>query len=170
MLFTLRYVLPSKFSATELQTFCQDFCDRSSPQKVLILRQYGLERYGQLLCQLIPSPGNLRCLEKFFTQPDRMKFPQLQGTDLVGLDLSNTNMIRANFTEANLQSCNLQGADIIFGNFTRANLTQANLRGCTLNETCWQDSIVTNCLLSDSQGIPSGQQQMLLTKGAIFVG
>jgi hypothetical protein len=162
-------VLPSTFSATELPTFCQDFCDRSPPQKVLILRQYGLERYSQLLCQLRPSPGNLRCLGKFFTQPERMKFPQLQGTDLAGLDLSNTNMIRANFTEANLQNCNLQGADIIFGNFTRANLTQADLQNCTLNETCWQESIVTDCVLSGSKGIPPGQQQMLVAKGAIFI-
>jgi Pentapeptide repeats (8 copies) len=161
-------VLPSTFSATELQTFCQDFCDRSLTQKVVILRQYGLERYSQLLCQFIPSPGNLSCLGKFFTQPNRMKFPQLQGTDLVGLDLSNTNMIRANFTDANLQNCNLQGADIIFGNFTRTNLTQANLQGCTLNEACWQDSIVTECVLVASKGIPLGQQQVLLTKGAIF--
>jgi hypothetical protein len=161
-------VLPSTFSATELQTFCQDFCDRSPAQKVVILRQYGLERYSQLLCQLEPSPGNLHCLEKFFTQPGRMKFPQLQGTDLAELDLSNTNMIRANFTGANLQNCNLQGADIIFGNFTRANLTQANLQGCTLNETCWQESIVTDCLLCDSKGITPWQQQVLLTKGAIF--
>ena len=162
-------MLPSKFSAIELQTFCQDFCDRSPTQKVLILRQYGLERYGQLLCQLKPVPGNLLCLGKFFTQPGRMKFPQLQGTDLSGLDLSNTNMIRANFTGANLQNCNLQRADIIFGNFTTANLTQANLQDCTLNETCWLESIVTDCVFSGSQGIPPGQQQMLVTKGAIFV-
>ncbi len=161
-------MLPSSFSITDLQTFCQDFCARSHPQKVVVLRQYGLERYSQLLCQLQPSAGNLRCLGKFFTQPDRMKFPQLQGTDLVGLDLSNTNMIRANFTEANLQNCSLQGADIIFGNFTRANLTQANLQGCTLNETCWQESIVSGCLLSGSKGIPLWQQQVLLTKGAMF--
>jgi hypothetical protein len=161
-------VLPSTFSATELQTFCQDFCEQSSPHKVVVLRQYGLERYSQLLCQLRPSSGNLRCLGRFFTHPDRMKFPQLQGTDLVGLDLSNTNMIRANFSDANLQNCNLQGADLIFGNFTRANLTQANLHGCTLNETCWQESIVIDCLLSDSKGIPLSQQQMLLTRGAIF--
>jgi Pentapeptide repeats (8 copies) len=163
-----KILLPSSFSATELQTFCQDFCDRSPPQKVVILRQYGLERYSQLLCQLIPSPGNLRCLGKFFTQPERMKFPQLQGTDLVGLDLSKTNLIRANFTEANLQGCNLQGADIIFGNFTRANLIQANLQGCTLNETWWQDAIVTDCLFFGSKGIPPWQQQVLLTTGAIF--
>jgi Pentapeptide repeats (8 copies) len=153
---------------TDQQAFCQDFCDRSHSQKVLILRQYGLERYGKLLCQLPPSLGNLRCLGKFFAQPDRMKFPQLQGTDLAGLDLSNTNMIRANFTDANLQNCNLQGADIIFGNFTRANLTQANLQRCTLNEACWQDSIVLDCILSGSKGIPLWQQQVLLTKGAIF--
>ena len=159
---------PSSFFVMDMQAFCQDFCDRSYPQKVVVLRQYGLERYSQLLCQLQPSPGNLRCLEKFFTQPDRMKFPQLQGTDLAGLDLSNTNMIRANFTEANLQNCNLQGADIIFGNFTRANLTNANLQDCTLNETCWQESIVSDCLLSGSKGIPLWQQQVLLTKRAIF--
>jgi hypothetical protein len=162
-------VLPSSFSATDLQAFCQDFCDRSASQKVVTLRQYGLERYSQLLCQLPATPQNLRCLGKFFTQPDRMKFPQLQGTDLAGLDLRNTNMIRANFTEANLQNCDLQGADIIFGNFTRANLIRANLQGCTVNETCWTESIVTDCILSYNKGLLLSQQRLLLTRGAIFV-
>jgi uncharacterized protein YjbI with pentapeptide repeats len=161
-------VLPSPFSAADLQAFCQDFCDRSHSTKTAILRQYGLERYSQLLSQLQPTPENLRCLGKFFTQPDRMKFPQLQGTNLTGLDLSNTNMIRANFTDANLQGCLLPGADIIFGNFTRTNLTQANLQGCTLHETCWQESIVVDCILFESKGLPPSQQQILLSKGAIF--
>jgi uncharacterized protein YjbI with pentapeptide repeats len=161
-------VLPSSFSATDLQTFCQDFCSQAHFSKTAILRQYGLDRYSQLLTQLQPVPENLRCLGMFFTQPDRMKFPQLQGTNLTGLDLSNTNMIRANFTDANLQDCNLQGADIIFGNFSHANLTKANLQGCTLNETCWQESIVTDCILCGSKGLPLSQQQILLTKGAIF--
>jgi Pentapeptide repeats (8 copies) len=161
-------VLPSTFSETELQDFCQDFCDRSPSQKILILRQYGLERYAQLLSQLSPVPENLRCLGRFFTQPDRLKFPQLQGADLSGLNLSNTNMIRANFTAANLQNCNLQGADIIFGNFTRANLNRASLQDCTLNETCWQAAIITGCVFTGSKGIPLGQQQMLVNQGAIF--
>lgn len=161
-------MLPPTFSANELPAFCQDFCDQSPAQKVIILRKYGLERYSQLLCQLKPSSGNLHCLGRFFTQSGRIKFPQLQGTDLAELDLSNTNMIRANFTAANLQNCNLQGADIIFGNFTAANLTQANLQGCTLNEVCWQDSIVTDCLLFGSKGIALSQQQALLIRGAVF--
>jgi uncharacterized protein YjbI with pentapeptide repeats len=157
-----------QLSISNLQTFCQDFCDRSNDQKVSILQQYGLKRYSQLLCQLTISPGNLRCLMKFFSQPDRVKFPQLQGTDLVGLDLSGVNLIRANFTEANLQGCNLQGADIIFGNFTHANLSSANLQGCTLNETCWNESIVINCNFADTQGISLSQQQLLMARGAIF--
>jgi uncharacterized protein YjbI with pentapeptide repeats len=157
-----------QLSNSNLQTFCQDFCDQSNDQKVAILQQDGLERYSQLLCQLTSSPGNLRCLMKFFSQPDRMKFPQLQGTDLTGLDLSGTNLIRANFTEANLEGCNLQGADLIFGNFTNTNLSSANLQGCTLNETCWNESIVINCNFAGTKGIPLSQQQLLMARGAIF--
>jgi Pentapeptide repeats (8 copies) len=157
-----------KLSANDLQTFCQDFFDQSRDQKVAVLQQYGLERYSQLLCQLTSGSGNLCCLMRFFGQPDRMKFPPLQGTDLAGLDLSGTNLIRANFTEANLPECNLQGADIIFGNFTRANLSNANLQGCTLNETRWPESIVVNCNFADTKGIPCFQQQLLIAKGAIF--
>jgi uncharacterized protein YjbI with pentapeptide repeats len=162
------YNILSEFIGYSSATDFQTFCDRSNEQKITVLQQYGLERYSQLLCQLTPTEGNLRCLMKFFSQPDRMKFPQLQGTDLVGLDLRHTNLIRANFTDANLQGCCLADADIIFGNFTRANLTQANLQGCTLHEACWQESIVANCNFVGSKGILPTQQQMLLARGAVF--
>jgi uncharacterized protein YjbI with pentapeptide repeats len=161
-------LLSPSFSATDLQSFCQDFFDQSTPSKISILRQYGLERYSQLLGQMTASEENLHCLAKFLSQPERMKFPQLQGTNLVGLDLRGTNMIRANFTHANLQNCCLQGADIIFGNFTHANLTNADLQGCTLNEACWNESIVVNCNFSGTKGVLPSQQQLLLLGGAVF--
>jgi uncharacterized protein YjbI with pentapeptide repeats len=155
-------------STTDLPAFCQDFFEQSTSSKIVILRQYGLERYSQLLVQMVASSGNLRCLVNFFGQPDRLKFPQLQGTELAGLDLQGTNLIRANFTDANLQGCCLRSADLMFGNFTRANLTHADLSSCTLYETCWQDSIVINCIFFDTKGITPSQQQSLLARGGHF--
>jgi uncharacterized protein YjbI with pentapeptide repeats len=152
-------------SITDLPTFCQDFLEQSTSSKIVILRQCGLERYSQLLVQMTASSGNLRCLVKFFGQPDRLKFPQLQGTELAGLDLQGTNLIRANFTDANLEGCCLRSADLMFGNFTRANLTNADLSSCTLYETCWQDSIVIDSNFFDTKGITPSQQQSLLARG-----
>jgi uncharacterized protein YjbI with pentapeptide repeats len=146
----------------------QEFCASDRPTKEQVLHQYGLQRYSQLLCQLTNTPGNLACLGRFFSHPDRQKFPQLQNTNLAYLDLSHTNLIRGNFTAANLQNCNLQQADIIFGNFTRANLTNADLSGSTLNESIWEGAIVTNCRFTNTKGITPQQQQQLTDQGAIF--
>jgi uncharacterized protein YjbI with pentapeptide repeats len=144
------------------------FCASDSPTKERILHHYGLQRYSQLLCQLTNTPGNLECLGRFFSNPDRQKFPQLQHTNLAHLDLSHTNLIRGNFTNADLQGCNLQQADIIFGNFTRTNLTNADLSGSTLNETIWEGAIVLNCRFINTKGITPQQQHQLTDQGAIF--
>jgi uncharacterized protein YjbI with pentapeptide repeats len=144
------------------------FCHSDREIKQQILTQQGLQRYSQLLCQLTITEGNLSCLARFFSQPDRQKFPQLQHTDLTQLDLNQTNMIRANFTGANLQGCSLQNADIIFGNFTQANLTNADLSGSTLHEATWKQAIVTNSRLINTKGITPQQQLKLAARGAIF--
>jgi uncharacterized protein YjbI with pentapeptide repeats len=146
----------------------QDFCTSDRPTQEQILRQLGLQRYSQLLCQLVATPGNLACVGRFLQHPDRQKFPQLQNTSLAHLDLSHTNLIRGNFTGADLQGCNLQQADIIFGNFTSTDLTSADLSGATLNETTWEGASVTNCRFTSTKGITPHQQQQLTDRGAIF--
>jgi uncharacterized protein YjbI with pentapeptide repeats len=147
-----------------------DFCEQLIATKLEILQQLGLERYGKLLSQLPPTPGNLACVEKFLTQPGRMKFPQLQGTQLAGLDLRSTNLIRANFTDSDLRGCCLKDADVMFGNFTRADLRGANLQGATLYETQWCAAQVEDCDLRSAKGIAPAQQQWLQEQRAIFAG
>jgi uncharacterized protein YjbI with pentapeptide repeats len=160
-------VAPTLPESNQLCT-AQDFCQQPLATKQFLLRQLGLERYGQLLSQLQPTPGNLACLEKFLSRPHQIKFPSLQGTDLEGLNLSDTNLIRADFTDANLRGCHLENADVMFGNFSRADLRGANLKGATLQEARWLEAIVGGCDLRGSKGIAPSQQQQLLTHGAIF--
>ena len=112
---------------------------------MILLRQRGLERYSQLLAQMPATPRNLSCLEKFLSGASQIKFPPLQETDLVGLDLSGFNLIRANFTDADLRGANFQGADLLFANFTRADLSGASLRGATLQEAWWTEAIIQGC-------------------------
>jgi uncharacterized protein YjbI with pentapeptide repeats len=146
----------------------QEFCQQSAELKLAILQQLGLERYGQLLSQLPATPGNIACLEKIFSQPDQMKFPQLQSTQLVNLDLQGTNLIRANFTDADLRGCCLQAADVMFGNFTRTDLRGANLQAATLYEARWLATQVEGCDLRGAKGIGPAQRQWLQEQGAIL--
>jgi hypothetical protein len=153
-----------------LDPFCtaREFCRQPLATKLLLLRQRGLERYGQLLGQMPATPGNLACLEKFLSGSSQIKFPPLQGTDLVGLDLSGCNLIRANLMDADLRGANLAAADVMFGNLMRANLQGANLQGATLQEVRWSGAIVQNCDLRQTKGIAPQQQQLLREGGAIF--
>jgi uncharacterized protein YjbI with pentapeptide repeats len=145
-----------------------DFCQQPAATKLLLLRQQGLERYGQLLGQMRATPGNLACLEKFLSGSSQIKFPPLQGTNLAGLDLSGCNLIRANLTDADLRGANLAAADMMFGNLTRADLRDANLQGATLQEVRWSGAIVQGCDLRHTKGIAPPQQQWLRESGAIF--
>ncbi len=137
--------------------------ERSSQLEVL-----GLLRYAKLLTQMGVSEGNIECIERFFSQPSRAKFPQLMETDLQGLDLRGVNFIRANLSGANLAGCCFQDADLIFGNFSGANLTRANLCGATLNETIWRGANVCECDFRETIGLTTLQVRELRRAGGIF--
>jgi uncharacterized protein YjbI with pentapeptide repeats len=153
--------LPNRSRAIEFLK--SSVADRSSQ-----LEAVGLLRYAKLLTQMGVSEGNIECVERFFAQPSRAKFPQLMGTDLQGLDLRGVNFIRANLSRANLAGCCLQDADLIFGNFSGANLIRANLRGATLNETIWTGANVCECDFRDAIGLTTIQVRELRSAGGIF--
>jgi uncharacterized protein YjbI with pentapeptide repeats len=62
------------------------------------------------------------------TNPNKIKFLDLSGTNLRGADL-----IGANLNRANLDGANLNRANLIEANLNRANLDGANLNGANLN-------------------------------------
>jgi uncharacterized protein YjbI with pentapeptide repeats len=145
-----------------------EFLKSSVAERVSQLEVIGLLRYAKLLTQMGVSDGNIECVERFFAQPSRAKFPQLTGTDLQGLDLRGVNFIRANLSGANLAGCCFQDADLIFGNFSGTNLSRANLRGATLNETIWTGANVCECDFHESIGLTISQVRELRSAGGIF--
>lgn len=156
-------------SATEnLYNTCQQFLQKDSCQRLLQLQQLGLARYADFLTQIHLNETNVICVMRFFQNPSRVKFPQLQGADLSHLVLNNSNLIRGDLSDANLQGSSLVNADLIFANFTRANLTAANLTGATLNETIWLDTIVEKCHFGTGIGLTNVQRQNLMLRGAEF--
>jgi uncharacterized protein YjbI with pentapeptide repeats len=154
--------------ASDSMDICQEFLSQPISQRLKILQNMGLERYHQLLCHLAFTEANYQCLHRFLIHPHQVKFPQLQGADLRGLNLQKMNLVRAKFNQAQLQGCCLRSADLIFGDFTGADLSNADLRGCTINESQWRDAIVTHCDLRDTVGLTPQQQQVLRQKGAIL--
>jgi hypothetical protein len=146
----------------------REFLKSSIDRRVQILQDLGLVRYAKLLTQMQPSAGNITCVERFLSDPSRIKFPQLMGVDLTGLKLDGVNFIRANLTDANLTRCCFQDADLMFGNFLRANLSDANLRGATLNETKWADAIVSGCDFRGAIGLTLSQVGELRSRGGVF--
>ncbi len=146
----------------------EKFLKSSIEQRLAVLKECGLLRYGKLLTQMQLSEINISCVAQFLQYPNRIKFPQLMGADLRGLNLDGVNFIRANLTGANLTECYFQDADLIFGNFTRSNLSAANLSGATLNETIWTGAIVRNCDFRGSIGLTFPQVQYLRSHGGIF--
>lgn len=154
--------------ASDPLDICQEFLAQAVPQRLKILQNMGLERYEQLLCHLNATEANYQCLCRFLIHPHQVKFPQLQGADLRGLNLQHMNLVRAKFNQAQLQGCDLRSADLIFGDFTGANLTNADLRGCTVNESQWQNAIVTCCDLRSAVGLTLQQQRLLYQQGAIL--
>ena len=147
---------------------CQEFLFQSVPQRLETLQNMGLERYHQLLCHLVDTEANYQCLRRFLIHPHQVKFPQLQGADLAGLNLQKMNLVRAKFNQAHLQGCCLRSADLIFGDFREADLSNADLQNCTVNESQWHNAIVTRCDLRGSRGLTAEQQHSLRQRGAIL--
>ena len=145
----------------------QRFLEKSVSERLEILKALGLKRY-QFLTQMPLTESNILVIMRFLGSPERVKFPQLQGAELAGLDLQGVNWIRGNLTGANLQNCCLMKADLIFVNFTQADLRNADLRGATLNESIWLETQVEGCHLAGTIGLTTAQRQELRQKGAIF--
>jgi len=147
---------------------CSQFLAESSEKRWLILQAMGIARYGDFLTQMPLNEANITCLMRFFENTSRLKFPNLQGADLSGLMLNETNWIRGNLTDANLRGCSLINADLLFVNFSRADLRFANLTGATLNETIWLGAIVEGCQFGAGIGLTKQQRLELQAAGAIF--
>jgi len=156
-------------SATHnLYDACQQFLQKDSCQRSLQLQQLGLARYADFLTQIHLNEANIACVMRFFQNPSRVKFPQLQDADLSNLILDRSNLIRGDLSGANLQGSSLVNADLIFANFTRANLRNANLTGATLNATIWLGTIVENCNFGTGIGLTDIQRQNLIIRNAQF--
>ena len=149
------------------QIFCLEFLEKTPQERLEILKKLGLSRYN-FLTKLPLTQANLTCVIRFLGNPKRVKFPNLQGADLGGLNLEGVNFIRGNLTGANLQNSCLIKADLLFVNFTNANLTNADLTAATLNETIWLNAIVEGCNLKNTTGLTQQQQQELTRRGAKF--
>lgn len=156
------------FATQDLYETCKQFLQASRCQRLLQLQQLGLARYADFLTQMRLNEVNLLCVMRFFQNPSRVKFPQLQGADLSNLVLNGSNLIRGNLTQANLQETSLINADLIFANLTNADLRNANLTGATLNETIWQGAKVEDCIFGEGIGLTNIQRQNLILRGARF--
>ena len=147
-----------------------DFLEKSQQKRLLILNEMGLARYATFLTIMPLAEANIDCIMRFFSNPTKAKFPNLQGAELSGLVLDGVNFIRGDLSGANLSNSSLVDADLIFANFTNANLNNANLQGATLNETIWDGAIVKNCNFGAGIGITNKQRQELVSWGAMFTG
>lgn len=146
-----------------------DFLGKPPQKRLLILKKMGLARYAVFLSIMPFTEANIACIMRFFINPSKAKFPNLQGADLAGLVLEGGNFIRGDLSRTNLSNTSLVDADLIFANFTQANLSNANLQGATLNETIWNGAIVKDCKFGIGTGITNKQRQELETGGAIFI-
>lgn len=154
-------------TASYLRQAATEFLEQDAQQRLYILKQYGIARYTFLL-QMRLNEANIICVARYLQNPRALKFPNLIGADLSGLILDGVNLIRGNLSGANLSNSSLVKADLIFVNFTGADLSYANLSGATLNETIWEDTLVTGCQLDNTIGLTLAQRQDLLSLGAKF--
>lgn len=145
-----------------------DFLEQNPQQRLQILQQIGIARYADFLTQITLNEANIICVMRFLENPQRLKFPNLVGTDLSGLVLDEVNFIRGNLSGANLQGSSLVNADLIFANFTQADLRNANLTGATLNETIWLGALVDGCNFGSGIGLTQMQRKDLQLRGASF--
>lgn len=151
----------------DLQQTARAFLERDETVRSQILREYGIARYT-FLTKMQLNQANIICVMRYLENPSKLKFANLVGADLSGLILDGVTLIRSNLSHANLSNSSLVNADLLFANLTGTNLRHANLQGTTLNETIWQDALVTGCQLDGSIGLTSMQRQDLQMRGAVF--
>ncbi len=147
---------------------CTQFLTQSPQQRLLVLKQLGLARYADFLTQMPLTETNVACVMRFFTNPSRVKFPNLKRAELSSLILDGVNFIRGNLSGANLRGSSLVNADLIFADFTGADLRNADLQGATLNETIWLNTLVDQCNFGLGIGLTHEQRRDLKVRGAKF--
>lgn len=152
----------------DLYCTCTEFLKQSPQQRLLVLKQIGLARYADFLTQMPLTETNVACVMRFFTNPSRVKFPNLKGAELSGLNLDGVNFIRGNLSGANLRGSSLVNADLIFADFTGADLKNADLQGATLNETIWLGAVLDQCNFGTGIGLTNKQHRDLKVRGAVF--
>lgn len=143
------------------------FLAKNYEQRLQILKQLGIARYD-FLAKMRLNETNIVCVSRFFAHPTQLKFPNLMGADLSGLELEGVNLIRGNLSGANLKGSILVDADLIFANFTNADVTDGDFRGATLNETIWLKALVKKCNFGEGVGLSNQQRQDLVMRGAVF--
>jgi uncharacterized protein YjbI with pentapeptide repeats len=151
----------------DLQQTAIAFLQQDEIVRLQILREYGIARYT-FLSKVQLNQANIICVMRYLENPSKLKFPNLVGADLSGLILDGVTLIRGNLSHANFSNSSLVNADLLFANLTGTDLRSCNLRGATLNETIWQDALVTGCQLDGSIGLTSAQRQDLQMRGAVF--
>lgn len=154
-------------AAPNLQQTAIAFLEQDEITRSQILREHGIARYT-FLTKMQVNQANIICVMRYLENPSKLKFPNLVGADLSGLILDGVTLIRGNLSYANLSNSSLVNADLLFANLTGTDLRSCNLEGATLNETIWQDALVTDCQLGVSIGLTSMQRQDLQMRGAVF--
>jgi uncharacterized protein YjbI with pentapeptide repeats len=145
------------------------FLEQVPQARLEILQQMGLGRYGDILGWMPNTAGNRACVQRFLDNPQKVKFPPLQGADLAGLVLDGVNFIRGNLSAASLRGASLRGADLLFANFEKADLREADLTGATCHATRWEEALVAGCLFGEGRGLSDLQKQLLQARGAFFL-
>jgi uncharacterized protein YjbI with pentapeptide repeats len=153
-------------ASQDLQQTTRTFLEQDEAGRLQILREYGIARYT-FLAKMQLNHANIVCVMRYLENPNKLKFPNLMGADLSGLILDGVTLIRGNLSHANFSNSSLVNADLLFANLTGTDLRSCNLQGATLNETIWQDALVTGCLLDGSIGLTSMQCHDLQMRGAV---
>lgn len=144
------------------------FLEQDPKNRLAILREIGLGRYGDFLTKMPLTTNNINCVQQFFDNSHQVKFPKLRNADLSALILDGVNFIRADLTDAKLNGSRLLNADLILANLTNADLRNADLQGSTLNATIWKGTLVDGCNLGKGIGLTQKQRQDLEVRGAVF--
>jgi uncharacterized protein YjbI with pentapeptide repeats len=158
----------SQLLITNLQEASTQFLEQNPKDRLLVLRNLGLVRYGPFLAQMPLTESNVACVMRFLQNPDRVKFPDLRAAELTGLVLDGVNFIRGDLSGANLRGCRLHKADLVFARLVRTDLREADLRGATLNKTLWSGTLVQGCHLGQGIGLTEQQRRALSADGALF--
>lgn len=155
-------------TTSDLLAFSSRFLEQGAGDRLKILKQLGLARYADFMLLMPHTAANVTCIVRFFTDPSRVKFPDLRGVELAGLVLDGANLIRANLTGAKLNGSRLVKADLIYAQLQDADLRDADLRGATLNKTSWAGAWVEGCRLGVGVGLTEEQRQDLQNRGALL--